>query len=215
MDGGESEPGRQRLLITSAAALYGLMLGAALVWSWLRTGRFIPASVVDGRPLESLGLGLAVAVAVLASTGILMRRRSMLHWFSIEVRALLGPVDWRTALTLGLLSGLGEEAFFRGAMQPAFGYVATSLLFGLIHVGPDRRYLAWTAFAVAMGFLLGGIQVLTGSLIGPVVAHVVVNTVNLRRIGRLQVPMQVLLAWQVRNPPQEVVPRRRSRRGSH
>jgi len=186
--GGETEQGQQRLLITSAAVLYGLMFIGALLWSWLRTGLLIPEPVVGGRPLESFGLGLAVAAAVIASTGILMRRRSVMHWFAVEVRTLLGPVDWGMALTLGLLSGFGEEVFFRGAMQPAFGYVPTSLLFGLIHVGPDRRYFAWTAFAVAMGFLLGGIQVYTGSLVGPLVAHVVVNAVNLRRIGRLQPP---------------------------
>lgn len=189
MTGGEAtEQGRQRLLVISAAVLYGLMLIGALIWSWLRSGRFIPEAVVGGDPLESFGLGLALAAAVIASTGILMRGRGSLRWFAIEVRTLLGPVSLRMALALGLLSGLGEEVFFRGAMQPTLGYVLTSLLFGLIHVGPDRRYLAWTAFAVAMGFLLGGIQVHTGSLAGPVIAHVVINTVNLRRIGRLPLP---------------------------
>ena len=57
---------------------------------------------------------------------------------------------------------------------------------GLLHTGPGRRYLAWTTFAVVMGFLLGALFELTGSLLGPVVAHVIVNYFNLLRIGRLQ-----------------------------
>jgi membrane protease YdiL (CAAX protease family) len=163
-----------------------LLLGA-LIWTLLRTGQAVPETIRHGQRWQSLGLGLGLATLVLASTGVLMRRR-MLHWFAVEVRTILGPVDRRTALALGLLSGVGEEVFFRGAMQPAAGLVVTSLVFGLMHVGPDRRYLVWTAFAVVMGFLLGAIQVVTGSLFGPLVAHVLINVVNLRRIGRIEPP---------------------------
>jgi membrane protease YdiL (CAAX protease family) len=184
----EEEQAPRHLILASAAVLYGLLLISALIWSFLRTGDLLPESLRGGRPLESLGLGLALGLAVIGLTGVLMRRDSALHWFAIEVRTLLGPVDWGMALKLGLLSGIGEEAFFRGAMQPVFGFVLTSLIFGLIHVGPDRRYLTWTAFAVVMGFLLGGIQVWTGSIVGPLVAHILVNVVNLRRIGRLPPP---------------------------
>ena len=51
----------------------------------------------------------------------------------------------------------------------------------------EETYQLWAGFAVAMGFLLGGIQAYTGSLVGPIVAHVVINTVNLRKIGRLPI----------------------------
>lgn len=46
---------------------------------------------------------------------------------------------------------LGHEV----VMQPVFGHIATSILFGIIHVGPDRRYLIWTVLAVAVGFVFG------------------------------------------------------------
>ncbi len=188
MEGSEHEEQGRRFVCNSAAVLYIAMSIVALIWSWMRTGCLVPDSVIGGRPGESLGLGIVLALCVLIVTGFLMRRRSVMHWFALEVRKILGPVDWRMALILGLLSGLAEELLFRGVMQSAFGYVVTSFLFGLLHVGPDRRYFVWTVFAVVMGFLLGGILLLTGSLLGPVVAHVLVNTVNLRRIGRFELP---------------------------
>ena len=40
---------------------------------------------------------------------------------------------------VSIFSGVGEEAFFRGAVQQEFGLVVASLLFGLAHIGPDRR----------------------------------------------------------------------------
>jgi membrane protease YdiL (CAAX protease family) len=181
-----SAPPSPRLLCVSAGVLYAALLLIGLVWSWLRTGRLLPEPLVGGRPWESLGWGLLLAAVVLLLTGASMRRIRMFRWFAQEVRGLIGPVSWGTAAALGLMSGIGEELFFRGAMQPALGYTLTSLIFGLVHVGPDRRYFAWTGFAVAMGFLFGGIQEWTGSLLGPLLAHVLINTVNLRRIGRIE-----------------------------
>lgn len=49
---------------------------------------------------------------------------------------MFGPIVGRGllgALTIGLAAGLGEETLFRGALQPRFGIVLTSLLFAVIH----------------------------------------------------------------------------------
>ena len=43
---------------------------------------------------------------------------------------------------------------------------------------------ALTGMAVAAGFLLGGLFLATGNLAAPVVAHFVVNAVNLRALSR-------------------------------
>ena len=137
---------------------------------------------------RSLLYGGAFAVLVLAATGPLMRRVPWLRWLAHEMRRMLGPLDLSTVLVLALASGVAEEVFFRGALLPVVGLTASSLLFGLIHTGPDRRYVAWTAFTLVVGFALGWIVVATGSLAGAVLAHVLINAVNLWRIGRLEVP---------------------------
>ena len=71
----------------------------------------------------------------------------------------------------------------QGAL-PTLGWVATSVLFGLVHIGPGRRFLPRTAWAIAMGFALGGIYEATGSLVGPLFAHVAINGLNLAYIAR-------------------------------
>jgi hypothetical protein len=48
---------------------------------------------------------------------------------------LMGPIFTTPfgILTIGLAAGLGEEPLFRGAAQPRFGLVLTSILFALVH----------------------------------------------------------------------------------
>lgn len=144
---------------------------------WLRHG----ASLAGGITLALLTLGFT------RFTSTRFRWARTLHG---AFRELLGDLDDVTVLGLALTSGIGEELFFRGGLQPSIGWVWTSLVFGLVHLGPDRRFLAWTPWAVAMGFLLGGLFELTGSLVGPVVAHVTINYVNLGFI----------VAWDPRDP---------------
>jgi uncharacterized protein len=85
----------------------------------------------------------------------------------------------RDLVLLSIFSGVGEEALFRGALQPEIGLVASSLLFGVLHVGPDRRYLVWTLWAVAAGFLFGLLYLWTGGILAPVTAHVMHNAATL------------------------------------
>jgi membrane protease YdiL (CAAX protease family) len=80
---------------------------------------------------------------------------------------------------VSVFSGVGEEALFRGALQPEIGLIAASLLFGAAHVGPDRRYLVWTLWAVGAGFLFGVLYDWTGGLLAPTVAHAAHNAATL------------------------------------
>ena len=66
--------------------------------------------------------------------------------------------DSRDLVLVSIFSGVGEEAFFRGAVLQEFGLVISSLLFGLAHIGPDRRYLVWTVWAVLAGFVFGALS---------------------------------------------------------
>ncbi|MBD0357552.1 MAG: CPBP family intramembrane metalloprotease [Rubrobacter sp.] len=55
----------------------------------------------------------------------------------------------------------------------------TSLLLGVLHVGPDRRYLVWTVWAVGAGFLFGALYEWTGGILAPMTAHVLHNAATL------------------------------------
>ncbi len=89
-------------------------------------------------------------------------------------------------LLVSVFSGVGEEVFFRGAVQQEFGIVVASIAFGLVHVGPDRRYLWWTAWAVMAGFLFGGLYEVSGGLLAPILAHTAHNAATLFLWRRLR-----------------------------
>lgn len=60
-------------------------------------------------------------------------------------------------LTLGLAAALGEEAIFRGAMQPRFGLWLTSILFALVHSNYGITFS--TLIVLLLGLLLGWLRI--------------------------------------------------------
>ena len=133
-----------------------------------------------GRNVFALGgplvLGLALGVAAAGGTvvsGLLALKAFPAFGELLEEIAppAVGGKRRRDLLIFSALSGVGEEALFRGALQPEIGIVAASLLFGAVHAGPDRRYLPWTLFAVGGGFLYGALYDWTGGILAPMVAH--------------------------------------------
>jgi uncharacterized protein len=130
--------------------------------------------------LYGLFVGVGTACGTVASGVLLHRLLPALRKVSDELapRLVDGARRW-DLLLVSAFSGVGEEAFFRGALQPALGLVATSILFGALHIGPDRRYLAWTLWAIGAGFLFGFLYEWTGGLLAPMSAHVLHNAATL------------------------------------
>jgi membrane protease YdiL (CAAX protease family) len=67
-------------------------------------------------------------------------------------------------------------------VQPAWGWLAATLLFGLLHSGRGRELLLWTASALLAGAALGGLMAWRGNLLAPILCHVAVNAVQLHRL---------------------------------
>ena len=152
-----------------AALFYGLLTVVAALWCGLRGFDLGP---LGDRPAVCLLLGLLTAAATVSSGLLAYRLIPSLRELSEELAPrLIDGTDRGSLVLVSVFSGVGEEAFFRGAIQQEFGLVAASVLFGLAHVGPDRRYLAWTAWAVVAGFVFGGLYEATGGLLAPVLAH--------------------------------------------
>lgn len=175
--------------IRLAVALYGLLCALAVLWGAARGAPDLyhhPTPWLElefpQRTLLALAVGLAVGVAVIAATRSLVKRTRWARQLHMEFRHLLGPLGSGDIALLAICSGVAEEAFFRGAMQPALGFVVTSLLFGLAHIGPSRRFVPWTLWATIMGFVFGSLYTLTGELLAPIIAHVVINYENLHFI---------------------------------
>jgi len=81
------------------------------------------------------------------------------------------------ALALGVAAGLGEETLFRGALQPRFGLLLTSLLFAVIHV--QYGFLSPAILVIfIVGLTLGWLRNRWG-LLACIAAHALYNVLNL------------------------------------
>lgn len=178
-----------------AVGIYGTL--AFLAWG---VSRALGGSVweLTSTPSPWWRWGLAVAAGGAAG--------ALLHWGSGKVasRTRLGRtlraelagatrgLGARAAFLLAVASSVGEEAAFRGLLLPSLrGHLGTagalllsSLLFGLVHVPRSRAGILWSAMAAVAGLALGGVYLATGLLLAPIVAHAVVNYVNLRDLAR-------------------------------
>ena len=128
----------------------------------------------------SLALGALTPLATVSAGLLAYRLVPALRAIAEELAPRLVDGAGRGSLLLvSLFSGVGEEVFFRGAVQQEFGLVAASVLFGIVHVGPDRRYLVWTLWAIAAGFLFGVLYDVSGGLLAPMLAHAAHNAATL------------------------------------
>lgn len=98
--------------------------------------------------------------------------------------SLLTPIPLPAIFILALLSSVGEELFFRGALLNQFGVVISSLLFGFVHVPIYRSMIPWTIMATVMGFVLGGLYLYSGNLLAPIMLHFLINFLNIWAINQ-------------------------------
>jgi CAAX protease family protein len=174
-------PGR---LYRFAWGLYLFLALAGVIWIGAQRG-VIPLSLfVDaGRWWLDLALGIGTGLLLLAVWWGAERKFPLARELEARLASLLGPLTLSEAVALALLSGFAEELFFRGAVQGTLGWAAATLLFALLHSGPGRAFRLWSVFALVAGGLFGGVMAWRGNLLGPVVGHVLVNAVNLRRLA--------------------------------
>jgi membrane protease YdiL (CAAX protease family) len=163
-----------------------VLFGAAWLWRVAVRGRSLLRAEPD-RAIDCLRdplLGAIAAAFVIALSAILTARTETGRSLARALGAALGPLSVRECVVLAVVSGIGEEALFRGALQPEVGLVIASLLFAAAHFAPRRDLRVWTVFAFGAGLLLGALYDATGNLVAPVVAHAGINAINLRLLSR-------------------------------
>ena len=176
----------EALSVRLVLGFYALMGGAALAWRLLADGVFPwvegPSSAPLSLPLR-IGLGLAAGAALVAVSRAWTLRSAAGRALAAELARLLGPLSLGRAWAFAAASGLAEEAFFRGALQPRVGWLAATLIFAVAHFVPAPKLWSWAVFALAAGALFGALFAATGDLLAPLLAHVLVNGLNLRWLG--------------------------------
>lgn len=165
------------------------MAVAGALWVGWREGAILPTLFVDPQSwwLDAL-IGIAAGVFLVGFWRVVRERLTSARELERQLAELLGPLERHEIVALALLSGFAEELFFRGAVQGSWGWFPATVLFTLLHTGPGSTYRAWTAFAGVAGLALAGLMLWRGNLLAPVLAHVVVNAVNLDHLVREEEP---------------------------
>ena len=172
---------RKSLVIYGVMAVIGVAvmlfahknLESAFAWpsDWMVAGQLI-------------SIGLLGAVVLLVTSYFFEEWLPSFRDLKAAVMRLLGPSSVATALSLSVVTAIGEELLFRGALQPFAGLFVTSFLFGLLHMGKDGLLSAWSVWAFLAGLLLGWMFNATGSLWPCMIAHFAVNAVSILKLRR-------------------------------
>lgn len=164
-------------IVWLAIAVEGGLIAASLALGWLFDHRPLAHLTFD---LPGLAFGLAAAGPMLAVFFVTFRwpvgpLAGLKRFSETVIRPLLAPCSPLDLVGISALAGLGEEMLFRGGVQdllreplgPWGALAAASALFGLLHAVS----LTYAALAAAMGAYLGGLYLLSGNLLAPIVAH--------------------------------------------
>lgn len=182
MDDPNPEAPSSGALVLTAWVFYLLMTLVGLGLILVQDLEFETAVLGDGKHVARDALvGASTGLLVVGITW-LCRGLEPVQVLNGELRALLGTPSSLAISGLAVLSAVGEEILFRGALQPLLGFWITAALFGLLHGGSSRRFRVWTAFAVLAGLLLGGLATYTENLLAPILCHMTINYFNLHLI---------------------------------
>lgn len=169
-----------------AYAMLGL-LACGASWLWLDHLPFMHPSpwlslTEFGSHAYSLLIGGAFGSLLVISSRISLNRFEWAQRLHSELRPVAQELGGGAIVLLALASAFGEELLFRGLAQPLIGLVPQALVFGFLHQLPGKSRWVWAAWAALVGLGLGVVFALTGSLIGPIVAHAMVNGLNLAHL---------------------------------
>ncbi|MDP9023459.1 MAG: CPBP family intramembrane metalloprotease [Actinomycetota bacterium] len=182
---------------------------AAGLAAWAVATGLAPASIVGDDPAAGLAAGLGVAAAAAAAfatlLGLSRRHRSIRRALADQRAADMSPttLSWHILVRIPLGTVVLEEVAFRGVLLAAFAgplattraVVASSVAFGLWHIGPTIPTLrtnritdpARTVLGVAGAVVVttvGGVglcvlRLASASLVAPALAHWAINASGL------------------------------------
>ena len=179
-------------LVAATAAVYSALVVVAVGWGlldgfrniWVHPGHELSRTHLLRHTSWGALAGIALGLLVVGASRALTALSGWGKRLHMEFHAVLRGLSWWDAFVIALFSALGEEALFRGAMQPTVGLWITAAAFGVMHAPVRRALWPWPLLAFAMGLAFGVLYRVSGDLAGPVLAHFTINFLNLGHIAR-------------------------------
>jgi len=171
---------RLALVFYSLMALIGIGLYRLAAGGWV-----LHWTPINQRPQPWLEIGLLAGAFLFNLLFDIAgpRHSKKLACFHRTLADVLGSLGGWEIILLALLSGLGEEILFRGAVQPLLGFVPATVLFALSHFPVKRDMWIWPIYALGMGVVLGLLRSIGGDIWSAVLLHSSVNAVSLSLIS--------------------------------
>jgi len=163
-----------RMLLINLYATQGITFIIGLVWLFFQGRNPIRVlQLPSGGQFALWGVGLALCV--LAVDFLISRwvPEEAADDGGVNERIFRGRPVWHIAVICIVVS-LCEELLFRGAIQHAIGPYWTSIVFAAIHVRYLRHWIP-TGLVFSISYGLGWIELQTGSLWAPIVAHFLID----------------------------------------
>lgn len=178
-------------LVGGALAFYVVLALVAVGVINLQGLSLLQHAVGDGSTtLRDTVAGAAAGLAVVLITRLAWDWPPLVR-LNRELREALGSPGPAAVAALAIMSSVGEELLFRGALQPLLGFWITAIGFGLLHGGTGPRFRLWVGFAFLAGLMLGGLTLWTGNLVAATMCHLTVNYFNLNALVNRPIPADV------------------------
>jgi membrane protease YdiL (CAAX protease family) len=182
--------GRFMALTMALATILFFGLGGAAIITWIQGRSLDEVFTVHDSIVKQLLIGTAVGTLVGLIAKYIVSRPGM-DDVSSRYAKLIGELHTTLPdrLLISLCAGVGEEIFFRGAIQYWFGIPLTAVFFVAIHGYLDPRNLKLFAYGMFMTLVMlaFGYAAAQYGLWGPVMAHMMIDVVLLEYLHRRSV----------------------------
>jgi hypothetical protein len=177
-----ADGGHHGAALGGVLALYGAMAVAALAWLWARDRlEALPlAAIGQHGPWLASALGLGAGWLAAACLAFVAARVEPLRAHEALLRGALGRLGEGASIALVLAVAIGEELFFRLAVQDCFGLAGSVAFYVLLHIGIGGLW--WVPVTLLHALALGLIVQQGFGLLGSATANAILNHLSLRRI---------------------------------
>ncbi len=99
-------------------------------------------------------------------------------------------LNYTEIIFISICAGVGEELFFRGAIQPMLGIWLTAILFVLLHGYLNPFNLPLTYYGIYMVLVIGVIGLMTEhfGIVTAMIAHTIIDIVLLSKLSTVAIP---------------------------